>query len=169
MSTTKSARDMGVVEFPRGSGAWHARVIYQGKQYWRRAANKTHARDLYHEMKTLIRKGEFPPERDRRQVLFADLLEDYRAVKRREGRAVMASDIGYVRLLQRFGEKRAGEISAAEVDAWRRDLAETMAPATVNLHLCLLRAILRFGVRVRRVPSRRGEAPSDERNCTAGA
>jgi hypothetical protein len=126
---------MGVVEFPRGSGAWHARVKYQGKQYWRRAANKTHARALYHEMKTLIRKGEFPPKREQRSALFADLLADYREAKRREGRAVMASDIGYTRLLQRFGGRRAAEITADDVDRWRRDLAETMAPATVNLHL----------------------------------
>ncbi len=153
MAGSKSGRDMGVVEFPRGSGAWHARVKYQGKQYWRRAANKTHARALYHEMKTLIRKGEFPPKREELPAQFADLLEDYREAKRREGKAVMASDIGYTRLLQRFGGRRAGEITADDVDRWRRDLAETMAPATVNLHLCLLRAILRQGVRTRRLPA----------------
>jgi hypothetical protein len=122
----KRGRDIGIVEFPRGSSAWHARVIHQGKQYWRRAANKSHARELYDEMKTLIRKGEFPPQRNRRPVFFADLLEHYRAVKRREGKAVMASDIGYVRLLERFGGKHAAEISVSEVDSWRRDLAETM-------------------------------------------
>ena len=102
-------------------------------------------------MKTLIRKGDFPPKRERRRVSFVDLLHAYRSAKRREGKAVMASEIGYNRLLQRFAGMTAAEISADEVDRWRRDLSENLAPATVNLHLCLLRAIFRHGVRTRQL------------------
>ena len=153
MPTSKNSRDIGVVEVPKGSGTWHARVVYQGRQYWRRAANKTHARELYQEMKVQIRKGEFPPRQQKRSVPFVELLRAYRAAKHREGKAVMASEIGYARLLQRFAGKTASEISVNDVDCWRLDLAESLAPATVNLHLCLLRAILRYGVRSGQLPA----------------
>lgn len=60
MAGNKSGKDRGIIEYPKGSGKWWALVKHQGKQHWRRAANKTHARDLYYEIKTLIRKGEWP-------------------------------------------------------------------------------------------------------------
>lgn len=142
---------VGVVERPKGSGNFAARVIYRGRQYWRRAANKSHARELYHEMKAAIRKGEFPPKSQTRSVLFDELLAHYREAKRRDGKSVMASNIGYRRVLERFGGRRADEIATVEVDQWRRELEPQMAPATVNLHLCLLRAILRHGVRAKRI------------------
>ena len=151
MARTKSGRDIGVIEYPKGSGKWWALVKRHGKQHWRRGANKSHARDLYHEIKTLIRKGEFPLKPKAKAAPFDTLLADYREAKRREGKAVMASNIGYTRLLVRFGGRRPEEITSEDVDRWRRDLAESMAPATVNLHLCLLRAILRHGVRGRRL------------------
>jgi integrase len=151
MARERTGRDIGVIEKPKGSGKWWALVKYRGKQYWRRAANKTHARDLYHEIKTAIRKGAWPPKQEQAAARFDDLLADYRDAKRREGKAVMASNVGYARLLDRFGGLSASEITSDEVDRWRRDLAESMAPATVNLHLCLLRAILRHGLRARRI------------------
>lgn len=151
MARGKGGRDTGTIEKPKGSGKWFALAKHQGKQYWRRAANKTHARDLYHEIKTAIRKGEWPPKPRPRAALFNALLGDYREAKRREAKAVMSSNIGYARLLERFGGRPANAIASDDVDRWRRDLADTLAPATVNLHLCLLRAILRHAVRARRL------------------
>ena len=89
----------GIIERPKGSGQWSARIVFRGRQHWRRAANKDHARELYHEMKAAIRQREYPPKPEARPVLFDGLLEDYREAKRREGKAVMASNIGYRRLL----------------------------------------------------------------------
>jgi integrase len=109
------------------------------------------ARKRYMQRKTEIVEGRFFPKIRQRPVLFDDLLDDYRTVKRREGKAVMASNIGYKRLHERFGGRRAEEITSDDVDRWRRDLAEAMAPATVNLHLCLLRAIFSSAVRARRL------------------
>jgi integrase len=63
----------------------------------------------------------------------------------------MASNIRYARLDARFGGRRCADIASDEMDRCRREMAETMELATVNLHLCLLRAILRHGVRARRI------------------
>lgn len=151
----------GVVERPKGSGNFYARVIYRGRQHWKRAANKSHALALYHEMKAAIRKGQFPPSHTR-SVPFDELLADYREAKRRDGKSVMASNIGYRRVLERFGGRRADEIATVEVDQWRRELEQKrLAPATVNLHLCLLRAILRHGVRAKRIDG--GALPAIDR------
>ncbi len=147
----KSGKDRGILERPKGSGIWYARVVHQGRQFCKRAASKSHAREVYYEMRTAIRKGAFPPEPGRRPALFEELLEDYREAKRREGKAVMGSDIGFTRLLERFGARRVESITTGEVEAWRNDLLDSHTAATVNRHLTLLCAILRRGVKNHRL------------------
>ncbi len=71
----KSGKDRGLLERPKGSNIWYARVVYQGRQYCKRAASKSHAREVYYEMRTAIRKGAFPPEPGRRPALIEELLE----------------------------------------------------------------------------------------------
>jgi integrase len=144
--------DRGLFERPTGSGIWWIRYHdADGIERRERVGGKGLARKRYMQRKTEIVEGRFFPTVRQRPSLFDDLLDEYREAKRREGKAVMASNIGYARLRERFGGRRAGEIASDDVDRWRRDLAETMAPATVNLHLCLLRAILRHAVRTRRL------------------
>jgi integrase len=168
MASQKSGRDVGVIERPKGSGNFCARVVYQGRQHWRRAANKSHARELYHEMKAAIRKGEFPPKPQERPVRFDELLADYRAAKARQGKAIMRTDIGYRRLLERFDGRHADAITAVEIEAWQSDLAETLSIASVNHHLQLFRAILLRAVAGRRlrpehVPAMKLENPNNKR------
>jgi hypothetical protein len=103
METEKSRRSAGVVEKPAGSSKWWAVMKYRGKQYWRRAANKRHARELYHAMKTAAARGEWPPKAQPKPALFDELLADYRKAKERAGKEIMRTDIGYRRLLERFG------------------------------------------------------------------
>lgn len=122
-----------------------------GTERRERIGSKGLARKRYMQCKTEIAEGRFFPRARARPVLFNDLLDDYREAKRREGKAVMASNIGDQRLSERFGGRSAGEITTSEIDHWRRDLAETMAPATVNLHLCLMRAIFGHAARSRRL------------------
>ena len=148
----QGGRDRGLFERPTGSGVWWIRYHdADGTERRERVGSKGLARKRYMQCKTEIAEGRFFPSARQRPVLFDDLLDDYREAKRREGKAVMASNIGYRRLSERFGGRRAAEITSAEVDRWRRDLAETMAPATVNLHLCLLRAIFGHGARSRQL------------------
>jgi integrase len=140
-----------IVADARRPGALYVRIYHAGRFYKRRAASLSHARELVHEIKTAIARGQWPPAPKRKPVLFDDLLADYREAKAREGKAVMASGIGYRRLLDRFGGRRADSLTSDEVECWRDAMLETMAPATVNLHLCLLRAILRRAVRGKRL------------------
>ena len=140
-----------IIEDARRPGALYVRIYHAGVKYGRRAANLSHARELVHEIKTAIARGEWPPKAKPKAALFDDLLADYREAKQREGKAVMASGIGYRRLLDHFGGRRADSLTADEVERWRDAMLQTMAPATVNLHLCLLRAILRRAVRGKRL------------------
>jgi integrase len=135
----------------------YVRVYHAGVKYQRRAASLSHARELVHEIKSAIARGEWPPAPEHKVMLFDELLEDYRAAKSRQGKAIMRTDIGYRRLLERFGGRRADTITAAEVEAWQSDLMESMSIASTNHHLQLLRAILLRGVTNRRLG--RGDVP----------
>jgi len=140
-----------IIEDPRRPGALYVWVYHQGRRYKRRAASLSHARDLVHEIKAAIIKGEWPPKPQPKAVLLDDLLDEYREAKDREGKAIMRSGIGFQRLLDRFGRLRPDEITAVAVEAWRMDLLERMSVASANHHLQLLRAILLHGVRNRRL------------------
>jgi hypothetical protein len=56
----------------------------------------------------------------------------------------MRTDIGYRRLLERFGGRRVDSIAPAEVEEWQGELMESLSIATVNHHL------QRFGFETRR-------------------
>lgn len=150
MTNKRNSRDIGIVEEPRGSGRYYIRVYHNGKRYKRCAASKAHARELREEIRVAIRRGEWPPTPRAKEALFDDLLQAYRAEKTREGRAVMDGDIGFRRLLERFGGRRAKSLATREVKEWRDELRKGHTPATVNRHLTLLRAILRMGIRDRK-------------------
>jgi integrase len=166
MSDKRDGRDVGIVEEPKGSGRYYVRVYHAGRRYKRRAASKAHARELREEIRVAIRKGEWPPKPKAKLVLFDDLLEAYREEKTRERRAVMDGDIGFKRLLHRFGGRRPDSLTTREVKEWRDALLEGHSPATVNRHLTLLRAILRMGIRDRQLaPGALPEfEPLDENN-----
>jgi integrase len=80
----------------------------------------------------------------------------------------MRTDIGYRRLLDRFGDRPANAIAQAEVEEWYAALMDSMSIASANHHLQLLRAILLRGVSNRRlrredVPPMKLENPNNER------
>jgi hypothetical protein len=146
----KNAKDRGILELPASSGIWWARVYHNGREHRRKVGrSKALARKVHEKLRTEINEGRFFPKLLKRAVLFDALLEEYREAKRREHKAVMASETGYQRLLAQFGGRRAETISAAEIDAWRDRLSEVMSPATVNLHLTILRAAFRLALRNR--------------------
>jgi integrase len=148
----KGAKDRGLFERPKGSGVWW--IHYHdgdGRKHREKVGPKALARKRYMQRKTEIAEGRFFPARHKGVPLFDALLGDYREAKRREGKAVMKSEIGYRRVLERFGGRRADTIKAAEVEEWRDQMRESLAPATVNLHLTILRAVLRLAVRNRRL------------------
>lgn len=139
---------------PRRPGKFYVRIWHNGVNYKRRAASLSHARQRVHDIKAAIAKGEWPPKPKPKAATFDELLKEYRTAKQREGKAIMRTTsmtIGYTRLLDNFAGRRADSLTAAEVEAMRDKLLATMAPATVNRHLQLLRAILLRGVRDHRL------------------
>jgi integrase len=150
----KGGRDRGLFERPKGSGIWW--IHYHdgdGRKHREKVGPKGLARARYMQRKTEIREGRYFPDTRGRAVLFDELLEAYRTEKEREGKAVMDSDIGFRRLLERFGGRRADSIATREVKEWRDELLEGHTPATVNRHLTILRAVLRMAVRDKRIDS----------------
>jgi integrase len=80
----------------------------------------------------------------------------------------MRTDVGYRRLLERFGGREPGTIAQAEVEEWYGELMDGMSVANANHHVQLLRAILLRGVSNRRlkredVPPMKLENPNNER------
>jgi integrase len=164
----KSGRSAGVIEKPVGSNKWWAVMKHHGKQYWRRAGSKSHARELYHAMKTAAARDEWPPKAEPKPAMFDELLGDYRRAKERAGKAIMRTDVGYRRLLDRFGGRQADQIAQAEVEEWYAELMDGMSVASANHHMQLLRAILLRGVTNRRlrredVPPMKLENPNNQR------
>jgi len=148
----KGGVDRGLFERPKGSGVWW--IHYHdanGRKHREKVGSKGLARKVYMQRKTEIAEGRYFPNARRRAPIFADLLTDYREAKRREGKAVMKSEIGYERLLERFGGRRAETLTAAEVEQWRDELRERYEPATVNLHLTILGAVFHRAVRNRKL------------------
>ncbi|HEY9158308.1 site-specific integrase [Candidatus Binatus sp.] len=151
MARKEESYGPNIVADPRRPGAFYVRIYHAGVHYKRRAASPSHARELREEIRVAIRKGEWPPKPKAKLALLDELLETYREEKQREGKAVMDSDVGFRRLLERFGGRRADSLTAREVKEWRDALLEGHTPATVNRHLTILRAILRMGMRDRKI------------------
>src|SRR5271154_2587054 len=100
----QGGKDRGLFERPSGSGVWWIRYHDAGGTERReRIGSKALARKRYMQCKTEIAEGRFFPRARPRPVRFNELLDDYREAKRREGKAVMASNVGYERLSKRFG------------------------------------------------------------------
>jgi integrase len=156
-------------EYPKGSKVWWIRYWdADGREHSEKVGPKRLAHDRYMQRKTEIREGRYFPNAHKCAVHFDDLLDDYRDAKERQGKAIMRTDIGFRRLVDRFGGRRADSITAAEIEEWQSDLTERMSIASVNHHLQLFRAILLRAVanrRVRRedVPAMRLENPNNKR------
>ena len=80
-------------------------------------------------------------------------MADYKAAAQKAGREIIRGEIGYRRLQQCFGGVAADSIASSQIEAFRDRLSEDLSPATVNLHLKLLRAIFMRAVRAQTVSS----------------
>ena len=165
----KGGKDRGLFEYPKHSKTWWIRFWdADGHERTEKVGSKLLARARYEQRKTEVREGKYFPNTRRRTPLFKDLLEDYRAAAKRKGKAIMRTDVGYRRLLERFGDHRGDSIADAEVEEFQSDLLERMRIATANHHIQLLRAILRRAVNNRRlrhedVPRMKLENPNNKR------
>lgn len=139
----------GVFERKKGSGIWCIRYVDQDGRLHREVVGpKGLAKALYEKRKTAIREAKFFPEQIGRQkvVLFAELVADFLAYSETNKRSYR-SDKGKAQpLLTAFGTRPAKAITTQEIEGLKKTLRKTRGPATVDLHLALLRAIFNYGV-----------------------
>jgi hypothetical protein len=78
---SKSGRQRGIFERPKGSGVWWVRYHDQhGREHREKVGPKGLAQDVYRKRKNEIREGRFFPERIRRRdPLLREFIEDYLA------------------------------------------------------------------------------------------
>jgi integrase len=150
----KNSKDRGLFEQPSGSGVWW--ICYfdaLGRRHREKAGSKGLARRLYEKRKTEIREARyFPPER-RKPLMFEEVLENYRrALERQQGDDGWGPE-RFRRLRETFGRQPAAAITPEKVEAFRDELSEDHAPATVNRHLQLLRAVFLRAIRDGKVDS----------------
>jgi integrase len=150
----KDGKDRGLYEHPTRSGIWW--ICYfdaNGRRHRERAGSKGFARKLYEKRKTEIREERFFPPQRRRTVLFEELLENYQRACTGAHRGEAWGPERYRRLSQAFGSQPAAAITPIAIEVFRDQLSRDHAPATVNRHLQLLRAIFLRGVRDGKVES----------------
>jgi hypothetical protein len=150
----KAGKDRGLFEHPVGSGIWW--ICYFdafGRRHRERVGPKGLARKLYEKRKTEIREGRYFPPEHRRPIMFDELLEDYRRTAESRGDGATWGPERYRRLQQAFGRQPAATISPAAIELFREELSHDHAPATVNRHLQLLRAVFLRAVRDGKVAS----------------
>jgi hypothetical protein len=78
-----------------------------GRKHREKVGPKALARKRYMQRKTEIAEGPYFPNVRQRAALFADLLDNYREAKRREGKAVMQVSLPWRRLLKRCSKPLA--------------------------------------------------------------
>ena len=144
----------GIFERPNGSGVWWVRYCDQyGKLHREKVGPKGLAKDVYQKRKTAIREGRFFPEQvgQQRVVLFDELARDFLAYAKLHKRSYADDARRMRRILAAFGGKPAKVLTAEDIERFKADLAEKLAPATVNRNLALLRSVYYLGIRNRKV------------------
>lgn len=138
--------DRGLFEYPKASGVFWIRYWVEGRERTEKVGPKGLARRRYIQRKAEILEGRYFPKAQEQRVLIDDLAQEYRKATERKGKSIMRTDVGYRRMLERFGGRLANSIKSAEVEEWQGDLLETLSVSTANHHLQLLRAIMLRGV-----------------------
>ena len=146
----KDGKDRGLFQRPKDSGIWW--VCYfdaDGRKHREKVGPKALARKVYEKRKTEVREARFFPHVRKRKVLFDEILNDYRtASEGAEGNDAWGPE-RYARLSNAFGSQPVESITASAIEDFRDNLVLDHAPATVNRHLQLLRAIFMRAIRGR--------------------
>jgi integrase len=142
-------KDRGIVEKPRGSGKWWARIFTNGRERWYRCDNKTQAKALHGRLRGEIREEKFFPEKFSRaeditlRAWIARYLEgstNRGAVNERRYGRFWSLLLGK-RLISDITTEDLRRIQAKMKAAGRR------AGATINRHFSFLRHVLQIAVK----------------------
>jgi len=154
MIRANGSKTRGIFERPKSSGVWWARYCDQyGRLHRERVGAKGLAQQVYQRRKTEIRQGKFFPEQigKQRVTLYDELAKDFMAYATMHKRSHANDGQRMRRLLGAFGGTPAKALTGAAIEQFKADLSATVAPATVNRHLALLRSVYYLGIRNRKV------------------
>jgi site-specific recombinase XerD len=146
----QTKRVRGVFERPKGSGIWWIRYADEAGQIHREKVGMKHAAiNIYQLRKTQIRLGKFTPEEVKgkhQNASFAEIIEDRRAVAK-SLRSFRDEDKHLSWWKERLKGRTAASILANDIEAAKRDLSETLTPASVNRKLAALKSAFSLAVR----------------------
>lgn len=135
-------------------GEWWVRYCDQyGQPHREKVGPKGLAKEVYQKRKIAIREGKFFPEQigKQRVTLFDELAKDFLTYAKMHKRSHADDARRMRRILVAFGGKPAKAVTAEDVDRFKGSFTDTLAPATVNRHLALLRSVYYLGIRNRKV------------------
>ena len=130
-------------------------VYFRQKAYWidyyvngRRkrekvGSSKSLAKAALRKRLTQVAEGKFLDIKKEAKILFRDFAAEYLEVYAKHNkRSWKNSDVGIIKSLNvQMGGKYLYEITVLDVEKYKREKGKTLAPATVNRHLALLKCI----------------------------
>lgn len=145
----KGGKDRGIFPDKKDPKIWWARYIDQfGKDHKEKVGPKALAKKVYEKRKTEIREGRFfPKAKPKPVVLVRQVLEDYRKSKEDEGKSPESGHMAYNRILERFGDGPANELTRTAIEEWLHELLKGLSPSRVNKHLTILKAAYNLALR----------------------
>lgn len=131
---------------------WICYADQYGRMHHEKVGPKSLAEEAYRKRKTQIKEGRFFPEMLReRPKLFDELAEDFLSYAKVNKRSHENDATRMRRLLEVFGGREGTSITSDDVERFKAALSETLAPATVNRHLALLKTVFSLGIRNKKV------------------
>ena len=143
----QNGKDKGIIE--KSPGVWWIDCYVNGKRLRKMVGNKTSALAFYRKIKTEDREGRLFPEKYQRQrVMFSELAKDRLAFVAANHSRPKGDNHLVERWLNAFKDMDASMITSSMIENVLAEIKkEGKAPATINHHLILIKAIYNRAIR----------------------
>lgn len=145
----KDGKDRGILEWPRESGQWWARVYFNGREKRYKADNKTQAKILYGRLRSEMREGTYFPEKYERpkEVILKTFISEYldnctlRSKKDISRKARWWSKL--------WGHRNMKDITTKDLEKIQSQLLQKgrKAPSTINRYFANLKRVMNLALR----------------------
>ena len=139
----QNGKDKGLYEQPKGSGVWWVITYVNGIRKRWKVGSKTAAKAFYQKIKTEQMEGRlFPEKYERKRVMFSELAKDRLAFVAANHSRPKGDNHLVERWLNAFKDMDASMITSSMIENVLAGIKkEGKAPATINHHLILIKAI----------------------------
>ena len=123
-------------------GVWWIDFYVRGERR-REKVGPSHklAEEVMHKRKLEIAEGKFFPERQTRNTSFQSIAEQYWNLHGQYLRSTATWQCMLKKITDRFGNQNAGDISAAEIQAFYNEIRARASVSTANRYLTLLKSV----------------------------